>query len=85
MWNDPAKLEKMSKAFQNIPGGVPGFPTGAGGLGATPGTIDEEDEEDDDGEDVDSELIKAAMDGELEAVEALIKEGGSGAPLISTD
>lgn len=79
MWNDPAKLEKLGKAFGDMPGGMLPFRGAAAGQRGLEQDVPAENDEDDDGDDdVESPFLKAAMDGDVETVEAMIKEGGAG-------
>jgi hypothetical protein len=84
MWNDPAKLERLGKAFGDMPGGMLPFGGAGAGKRGLEGHVPAEEDDDED-DDVESPFLKAAMDGDVEAVEKLIKEGGAGARAAHVD
>lgn len=76
-WNDADTMQKIGKAFGDMPAlaEMLGGAGGAGGAAARSGAADEAEE----GEEVDSAFLQAAMEGDLAAVKKFIADGATGA------
>lgn len=74
-WNDAETMQKLGKAFGDMPG-ITGMFAGAGaveGAGETAG------EEDADADTPDSEFLNAAMEGDVDAIKKAIADNAAGA------
>jgi hypothetical protein len=74
-WDDADAMQKLGRAFQDMPGlgamfGAP--PAGGAARGVEGGEGEEE------ADTVESPFLAAAMEGDVEAVKKAIAEGGSG-------
>lgn len=80
-WQDPDAMSKLGRAFQDMPGllgGMPGAVAGAaGGAAAARGVDASLNAEEGDGEPEAPTLLSAAMEGEVDKLTALLKEGAA--------
>lgn len=80
-WNDAETMQKIGKAFGDMPGLADMFGGSAGASGGTRGVTGRTAETEQEGEEVDSPFLAAAMEGDLAAVKKFIADGAAGVAL----